>query len=832
MSKKSLNEFCLLPVAAAVLLAFGNAYAEDDADVHELITPNSSVSAGVGVINKGNDSKRFSQYSGMSENASVLLDFEVNKRDDVTGNWMIISGRNLGLDTRELNFSQSVQGNWKYALEYNEMVRRDPYIIHTGMTGIGSTTPTINLIANPPVPASAGNWAATKPTANAANSASYPNGYAPSNGVPGSDTELKVKRTSIGLSGEKWFTPEMQFELSLKSEDKKGARLFGRAGLDSSDMSLRPNNSVTVLSPSGGWAVLLTPEPINSTTRQIETKLTFNREKLAVTGGYYGSFYVNSNGSLNPIAPASLNRGDLWTHCATAGCSTVQQLASSSVALPPDNQAHQLYVSGNYAFSKETRGNFKVSYTHATQNESFAAQGLTPSANAPASLGGVVDTTLLQLGLTTKPSKDLSVIGSIRYEDRADKTPIHVYNTSGVAGSALTGTTNWPSGSQTRTTAKLDGNYRLPDGYLVTVGGDWERKKTPLPPSNTALFSNQVLFREVLTETGLHAELRKTLSENLNGALSVELKKRRGGDGDWKTTSGVTTADPATSNVLVAFDPGSTAVTCTGTTTITCSATAANRVLPIMYMDRDRTKVRGNLDWEATEKLSLQTVIEHTQDKYLRVFPTLMSGSGASQAAALAAMAPSQDFPTIPGARDITSDSISLDSSFKVSDDWRLNVFGTRSYNRWNVNKASLGDDTRNTTYTGGLAVNGQATSRLSVGVEVLATYDTTRFSNVVVNSPTSTLAYTGNNAGFNAAVPGNYLPSIHYRTNKLNLHGTYALNKATDVKVICAYQQFKTDDWQWGYNGVPFVYSDNTTVSQPMNQNLRFLGASYILRF
>jgi hypothetical protein len=44
--------------------------------------------------------------------------------------------------------------------------------------------------------------------------------------------------------------------------------------------------------------------------------------------------------------------------------------------------------------------------------------------------------------------------------------------------------------------------------------------------------------------------------------------------------------------------------------------------------------------------------------------------------------------------------------------------------------------------------------------------------------------------------------------------------------------QQFKTDDWQWSYNGVPFVYSDNTTVSQPTNQVLKFVGASYSLKF
>jgi hypothetical protein len=675
----------------------------------------------------------------------------------------------------------------------------------------------------------------------------------------GSDVELKLKRTAIGFSGDKWFTPEIQFELSFRNEEKKGARLFGRAGLASSDMAFQPANATTstvpsiagggVVNPNGGWAVLLTPEPINSVTRQLEAKLNFNRDKLALTGGYYGSFYVNSNGSMSPNVPGTLNRGALWTACTPpgtgaaagtggAGCSTVQQLASSAVALPPDNQAHQVYVSGNYAFTDTTKSTFKASYTHATQNESFTGMGLTPAAAAPASLGGVVDTTLMHLGLTMRPMQDLSVNGSFRYEDRADKTPIAVYNTNGLTGNALNNTTNWPSGSQTRTTLKLDGIYRLQNGYSVTLGGDWEQKKSPLPPSNTALFAAQVLFRPALTEYGVHSELRKALSETVNGALGVEFKQRRGKDSEWVTSSGSTSLTPP--NAMVPFDPNA-AVSCTvntAGTTWTCANSAANRVLPIMYMDRDRTKVRGNLDWEATEKLSLQTVVEHTQDNYLRAFPTMVSGTGATQAAAQtaaqAALAVTQDIPTTPGARVIIGDSLSLDSSYIVSDDWRLNVFGSRSFNRWNVNKASLGDDTRNTADTAGLALNGMLNSSLTVGVELLMTRDTTTFKNVVVNNPATAgaLKGTGNIAGFSAATPGNFLPSIHYSTNKLNVHGKYNLDKVSDVKLVLVAQQFKTDDWQWSYNGVPFVYSDNTTVSQPTNQVLKFVGASYSLKF
>jgi hypothetical protein len=172
---------------------------------------------------------------------------------------------------------------------------------------------------------------------------------------------------------------------------------------------------------------------------------------------------------------------------------------------------------------------------------------------------------------------------------------------------------------------------------------------------------------------------------------------------------------------------------------------------------------------------------------------------------------------------------VTLDASYKLSDAWKLNGYWTHTENRWNVNKASLGDDTKNTTDTIGLGVSGKASAKLSIGADLLAANDVTTFNNY---SATGNVGGVGNIAGWTAqTLPGNYLPSITYNTIKLNLYGVYELDKKSSVKVNLAYQEFKSDDWQWSYNGVPFVYSDNTTVSNP-NQNVTFLGVAYVLKF
>ena len=758
----------LLPIAAAVLGTMTCAQAQTSDEVKALITPESSATIGVGGVNRNQDAKRFGEYNGMNRgDAYGLIDFTMIKRDDTTGTWLTVQGRNLGLETRELSASGQHQGDWKYTFEYNEMIRHDPYVIHTGMRGIGTASPTIVLINKPPMPAA---WASA-------------NFLGADPGVAGSDVDLKIKRTALGVSAEKRLTPELSIEGSARTEDRQGARLFGRGGLDSSDMGLRPTNNVA--NPRGSWAVLLTPEPIKSRTNLLDGKLNFQRGALAVTGGYYGSFFMNDYGALTPVVPGTLDRGALWSGNTAAGASTVAQLASATVALPPDNQAHQLYVSGTYAFSKLTRANFKLSYTHATQDENFRSQSLTPSALAPASLGGVLNTTLAQGSLTSRLTNSLTLNARLRYEDRQDKTPINVYNANGVTGSALNGSTNWPSATQTRTTLAVDGTYRFAQGYTGVLGLDWERKKAPPPVVNSAIFANQVFFRPQLDEYGVRAELRKALSETLNGSLGVEMKQRRGGDGDWVTTGG-------TSNALVSVTPAT-----------------LNRVLPDMYMDRDRAKARGTIDWSPLERFDLQVVLDHTVDEYKRDFSVANA-------------------PYVPGARTISVDSASFDGAYRITDDWKLAGYFTVSRYRWNVNKASLYEDTRNRSHTAGLTLTGQLTRKLAVGADAMTTTDSTSFTNLCAPSAS---CINGAIVGF-GTLPGNYLPGIHYQTDRLKVFANYALDPRSDVRVDVIYQHFHTDDWQWGYNGVPFLYSDNTTVSQPMTQNAVFIGARYGLRF
>src|SRR6185369_5496165 len=129
-------------MAAALLTVFGPALA-DEAEVNELIKPDSSVSIGIG--NWTSDRHQLGIYDGMRENGVYgLFDADIIKRDDATGTWYKLKATNLGLDNREIKGEYLRQGNFGITLEYNRISRDDPKSYNTTLQGIGTTTQTVS----------------------------------------------------------------------------------------------------------------------------------------------------------------------------------------------------------------------------------------------------------------------------------------------------------------------------------------------------------------------------------------------------------------------------------------------------------------------------------------------------------------------------------------------------------------------------------------------------------------------------------------------------------------------------------------------------------------
>ena len=756
------NKFTVLGRGAVVLAALsivGAAYADDE-DIAKLTKPESAIGVGAAAVS-GDPKERaiWGQYNGMREqDGYFLLDLDFIKRDAATGKWTNIMGRNLGLDTRELGFATGTQGDWKVGLDYSELVHREIRTINTGEAGAGSTTPTVVRLA-----------------------------------APGTGSELnnEMKRQKIGVDLDKWINPTLQVQFNFKNEDKDGSRLWGR-GYDCASyvcLGQLPATNTGAPTTRQRWAVLMLPEPVNSNTKQIEAKLNYLGKQLALTGGYYGSFFTNYNGNLTASVPNVLNSpvgAPAPLSGAAAGGMSLQNVLQTPMALAPDNQAHQLYLTGNYAFTPTTRSNFKLAYTHATQDEDFGGAGLFGAPAGVTNLGGKVDTTLAQFGMTARPLPKLSLLGNVRYEDRKDKTPIQQYN--------IENTTLWNNShdSRKKLDAKLEGSYLLPGNTRGTLGIDYNSIDRELPTATSVLIAGLSGLREKNEEWGYRAELRRSVSDTLTGAISYGQSRREGSDW-WNTCGNGPIAFPTNLNCPA----GALGALSYGGTYPADQLWQRTSIFPYMFADRTRQKLRATADWAATERLGVQFIVENSSDHY---------GS-----------------PTTKGLRDGRMILYSVDASYALSDAWKLTAYASRGDQVMRVDHSTgYLEDMSDVNDAIGIGLVGKPSGRYEFGGNISYINDKNAYG---------TMADFGASAANQAQVAAFDLPSVVYRETRLNLYGKYALNKQSDIRLDFGYADYYFSEWAWGASGVPFTYQDNTTVGMNPRQQVAYIGARYIYR-
>lgn len=758
--------FCQRAVVLAVAAAFAPLGHADENEVAELIQPSSSISVGLGGVSGDNKSRSiFGQYNGMRQESTYgLFDIDIQRREDSTGMWTTVRGSNLGLDTREIGASIGKQGDWKIGVNYNEITHREIRTINTADTGVGTTSPKVVVLATP---------------------------------GSGQDIDLKLKRKGTELNGEKWLLPSLLFEFNFRNEDKDGARFSGKGYDCAAYVCNLPTGGTTTTFVKN--AILMQAEPVNTNTKQLDMRLVFSSGKLNVQAGYDGSLFSNSNGSVNMTVPGSLYGGNGTTlnplYPAVAGGTSLQNVLQLPFALQPDNQAHQFFLAGNYAFTNTTKATFKYAYTHATQNDSFAGMGLPGApAGAGGSLDGVVNTNLVQLGLTSRPLPKLSLNANVRYEERNDKTPKALYN--------IENTVVWYNGdtSNKKLNAKLEASYQLPANFRGTIGVDYKELEREVPTSiaidNVAGIST---LRGKNTETGYRAELSRVMSDTLSGSIAYITSQRRGSD--WTSLSTTSTA-----LLLNTYCGG---VSCYGQTLPGSSiiGLSATSIFPLSMADIDRDKWKLSATWNPIESLTLQFIVEDAKDKNVTAIDSVAGGKGF---------------------RKNGNVLYSIDAAYTLSEAWQLTAFASQGKQTLDINHSTgymLAMDNQSDTF--GLGVIGKLTPRLEVSANLMYLNDNNHFG--LSASPSATGA-APSAANLNQAAIG--LPDVLYRQTTLNLAGKYALDKRSHVRLDYVYQEAKLNEWAWGSNGVPFVYADNTTLSLKANQSVSYLGARYYYGF
>lgn len=676
----------------ALSLAIAPLAAGADATVEELTNPDTTQFS-FGLAYTDEDNQRYGMYNGLEDaHGYGIGSLNIIRRDDETGTWARLSGRNLGLDTAELAAEYERQGAWRIAIDYGQTTRATPYEFNTRLTGIGSN----NLAVN---------------------------------GAPAfRDIDLETNRYKTRLELSRYFGPEFEFKMLFQNEKKHGERLFGRGN---------------------GANQEFLAEPIEYQTRQLDLALNYTGDRLQLSGGYYGSFFNNDNTEL----------------VVTGGAAGI-----SPIALPPDNSAHEFNLMGGYQFTKTTRGNFKLAYTRAIQDDDFLDPAPLANISGRTDLGGRVDTTLVDLGLTSRPLPKLNLVAKLRYEDRNDRTEVARY----ITPNASTDGFNEPR-SLTTENAKLEATYLLPQGFSLTGGLDAERKDRTMDGVRV------VGYRSRVEEVTGRLRLSRSIADTLNGSLGYEHSNRTGTDFRtlrvWNTNG---TANNFTDDFF-----GNPYV-------------LGGLVQPVFMADRERNKGRLALDWLPTDALSFQFNAEKTWDDYEA----------------------GRQSPAEIGVRDGDSWLVNVDATYVVNDNWKLSAWATRSVT--NLDQATC----RNVTsavncdansWTAGLTsrsdavgagVRGKIRNKLNVGADVIYMRDHNEYD----------LAGVGNSA--TAAD----LPDITSHLATLKLFANYPVGKESSVQLDYTLDHRKTDDWTW----TDWAYRDGTTVDQDPNETVHFLGVSF----
>lgn len=672
----------------------------------------------------------YRQYDGVNKegvSGSANIEYVTRKEAD----WFKVNARNLGLSTQEASVLYERQGDWSLGLSYDQIPRYSPYAVSTAVTGIGT-----NTIKQPTYPNSAFSGGAL---------------IAPQL----SDVTLKTERDITTLTASKFLREGVKVNFSFKDENKTGTRMDGVRGAASLS-----NGSVNRYS-----GFLFSPEPIDQNHKQFEANVDYSGKQYQLIAGYYGSFLSTKYNSLT-VTPGGNNNTGLYTP------------SLSPIALAPDNSVQQFYVNGAYNFSADTRANLKVAYSEGRQDDTFLA-GQPTQSGIGLNLAGKVQTTEIYSSLTSRLTKDLKVLASWRYEDKKDKTPLFKFYNDGT-------TTNNPE-SHVANWGKLEADYRIGAGYGLTVGVDYTNKtkmEWEAITSNAANgYSNvNASYSRSMSELTTRMALRKTMSETVNGTLSVAHSERTGSDA-WNGTS-------------------------------------SPPIYPVYLADRNRDKVRGMVDWTAAENLDLQVAYEAFFDDYSKSTFGLDKGNG-------------QVF-SLDG-------NYALNDVWKMNA-WYSKQVGDSSQNMQGaVCSTTNGSNcTSNTARIGvplvlwdaklkqdseqfGLGLAGKVRV-FNIGAQYLYSRDVNKQE--ISAMPGTT--FTAVDVSRPVASGNGVLPDTKYTQNTIKLFGVYPVDKATKVRLDYIYDIRKMDDYTWSQ----WVYADGTKVYVKPEQNTQIIGLSLIHAF
>ena len=577
-----------------------------------------------------------------------------------------------------------------------------------------------------------------------------------------------------------------------------------------------------------------------------------------------------------------------WQNWATGQAGTGP---TNTISSAPDNVFHQINLTARYNFSPATRLVANGSYGRATQNDAFLTNVTVPVVPV-SSLDGLVVSTLFNAKLTGKAGKKLNWSAGYRFDDRDNRTAIHIFQYAD-AEEAPAASANFPGGSANPLGAVLaqnananrpygrkqnqvtaDADYAVAKGQFIKGGYDFERVNRSCNGSWISCAD-----AAVTNEHTLRAEWRANLGEAVNARIDYAYSARRAPDynedaflalvpyanvSPAAATDGATALSFMRANGWTGWGPALGWAATTGNMNLffpsnnaLANATYANnnRISELVGMrryyvaDRNRNKVRSSLNWQATAALSLQGGLDFTGDHYTDarygLQDTRMWAASIDGTYALTERISTSVFYTFEDHRNASAGNTYTANSNVANINGFVALSGnscdgyTTLQQRNNNNKLDpcldWSTDMRDKVHTFGVAVTGK-TEKMDLTGNLLAAR--ARSGNDVSggNWANNPLALPGAAAGtiaayFIAATP---LPAVTTNTVELRLNGRYTIDTHQSLRVIYSYLRMRSADWvyegmQIGAGTIAGVLPTN---EQAFNYGVHVVGLSWVVSF
>jgi MtrB/PioB family decaheme-associated outer membrane protein len=792
-----------LAVQAALVVMFVApllAMAADD-ELDALTQPAKSIE--VGVTGASDKSAKFGEYNGLDKSGANLIgNFSIRSGDSYNRSGGVnrweIKGVDLGTTSREIRGSVSNQGEWDLGFGYDELQHNISDTYQTPLLG------------------SMGGNSFTLPANFGVINTSYIDSVSKKGGAQAltatqqslfQTTDVHSDRKNTSLSAGYMVDRNLGLKFDFNHLDQSGAKLM-MVSTDAAAAASAPGNLGSGL--GGTWGVekmLMLMNPTNYTTDTFNLAASWKSGQGHLTASYFGSFFRDGYNGLtfpNPFAAQSAS---------SPAMGTLASFPVNTIGTAPSNDFHQLDLSGGYAISPVTKLAGSLSIGRNTQDESYPFAMLKSSTDAGAAgstanpMGGgqspvsspdaLVKTTHADLKLTNQTSKDLTLNAGLKYNKRDNETASYAYNYIDLGGKNRT-SVNTPM-SNSKTQMEIAGDYRISPANRLHLGYEYEGVKrwcinalandtVGVPPAGYANSVSSCVQIPESTESKLVASYKLKANETVDFNVGYTYADRKAD------------VNPSFYNPMQALAEGY----------------EATGYRAFFDASRKEQLLKGGVNWQANEKLSLGLSTRYLDDKYT-------------------------DSPL--GVQNGNSWSANLDTNYGYSEDGAVSAYVSlqkrqrdlsnlagHALTGANIWSNQLNDDDS----TVGIAVNhkGLMAGKLELIGDLSYSIGTTAYATQIpyVLVPNATYAPTCASSG--ALLCGS-TPDIKNETVTLKLSGIYVVDKTSKIAVGYVHQKLSSTDYyynfyQTGYTGTGLLPTNEQAPSYTVNA----ISVSYIYNF